>query len=51
MIGTATLAHLARGRVPDGWDEQFAGMLTYARGKGWIDDTGSRIQGHVEWES
>ena len=51
MINTSALARLARGRVPDGWDEQFAGMLTYAQSKGWIDDTGSRIQGHVEWAS
>ena len=51
MIDTAALTRMAQGRVPDGWDEQFAGMLAYARGKGWIDDSGSRIQGHVEWET
>ena len=50
MIDTAALRGLARDRVPDGWDDQFAGMLAYARGKGWLDETGSRIQGHVEWE-
>jgi hypothetical protein len=51
MVDTAALTRLARGRVPDGWDEQFAGMLAYAAGKGWVDDGGSHIQGHVEWES
>jgi hypothetical protein len=39
---------LAAGRVGDGWDERFDGMLAYARTKGWLDDTGSAIKGHVE---
>jgi hypothetical protein len=51
MVDTATLTRLAQGRVPEAWDEQFAGMLAYARDKGWIDDGGSHIQGHIEWES
>ncbi len=40
---------MAAGRVGDDWADRFAGMLTYARGQGWIDDTGNAIQAHIEY--
>ena len=38
----------AAGRVADGWDADFAAMLRYAEGKGWIADDGRSIRAHVE---
>jgi hypothetical protein len=34
------------------WQEKFAGMLGYARSKGWVADAAdtTRIQAHIEWE-
>lgn len=51
MIEIAAVRRLAEGRVPDGWADELAGMLKYAESKGWLDDTGSAIQAHVEWAS
>ncbi len=39
--------------VPDrrdepGWRKGFDGMVSYARTKGWLDDAGTAIRGHVE---
>ena len=51
MIDTAAVRRLAVGRVPDGWADDFAAMLAYAGSKGWLDDTGTAIQAHVEWGS
>ncbi|MGA2755727.1 MAG: hypothetical protein ABSF58_00050 [Solirubrobacteraceae bacterium] len=33
------------------WIERFAGMLDYARSKGWVSESAAatRIQAHVEW--
>ena len=33
------------------WIESFAGMLDYARSKGWVSDSAgsTQIQAHVEW--
>ena len=39
---------MAAGRVGAGWDEEFAGMLGYASSKGWLDETGSAIEAHIE---
>ena len=49
MIDMAAVRRMALGRVPDGWDDEFAGMLKYAETKGWVDDSGTSIQAHVEW--
>jgi hypothetical protein len=49
MIEVAAVRRMAAGRVPGGWDDDFAGMLRYAEGKGWLDGTGEAIQAHVEW--
>jgi hypothetical protein len=49
MIDTAAVRRLASGRVPDGWDDDFQQMLTYAGTKGWLNEDGTAIQAHVEW--
>lgn len=33
-----------------GWAEGFAEMLEYARTKGWLDESGTEIQAHVEYQ-
>lgn len=37
------------GRVADGWDGDFAKMLDFAAGRGWLDESGQAIQAHVVW--
>jgi hypothetical protein len=49
MIDIDAVRRLAHGQVPDGWDEDFAAMINYARGKGWLDEQGEAIQAHIEW--
>jgi hypothetical protein len=50
MIPVATLRRLAAGRVPDGWDADFDGMLAYARSKGWLSEDGNSVRAHLERE-
>lgn len=38
----------AAGRVGPDWDQQFAGMLAYAAGKGWYDEAAGTIVAHTE---
>ena len=40
---------LAAGRVGAGWESDFAGMLAFARDKGWLDASETAIRAHVEW--
>ena len=48
-VAVDAVRRLAAGRVEPGWDEAFAGMLGYARTKGWLDEAGNAIKAHVEW--
>lgn len=48
MVDIGAVRRMAEGRVPTGWDDDFTGMLEYARSKGWLDETGTSIQAHVE---
>lgn len=50
MISVATLRRLAAGRVPEGWGDDFAGMLVYARNKGWLSEKGDAVRAHLERE-
>lgn len=34
--------------VPETWDEQFEGMLEYAKTKGWLSSGGTALRAHVE---
>lgn len=49
LIRLDAVRRLASGRVPDGWEEDFAAMVGYARSKGWFDEEHQAIQAHVEW--
>ena len=51
MIEIGVVRRLAAGRVAEGWDDEFAAMIRYAGSKGWLDETGSSIQAHVEWST
>jgi hypothetical protein len=48
LIDVDAVRRLAAGRVGDGWEGDFAAMLGYAEGKGWIADEGRSIRAHVE---
>jgi len=39
----------AAGRVGDGWQADFDGMVGYAASKGWLNPAGDAIQAHVVW--
>ena len=43
------LRRLAAAQADPDWDTDFAAMLDYARGKGWLDDTTHAIRAHIEW--
>lgn len=49
FIEIGALRRMVSGRVGDSWADDFEKMLGYARSKGWLDETGSSIQAHVEW--
>ena len=49
LIDLDAVRRLAAGRVPDGWEADFAAMVGYAKSKGWLDESGEAIQAHVEW--
>ena len=51
FIDTAAVGRMAEGRVSPGWSDDFAAMLAYAETKGWLDDSRTAIQAHVEWEA
>ena len=48
MVPVDTIRRLAAGRVGPGWPRDFAGMITYATGKGWVSDDGTQVRAHVE---
>jgi hypothetical protein len=48
LVEVDAVRRLAAGRVGEGWDADFAGMLAYAATKGWIADEGRSIRAHVE---
>jgi hypothetical protein len=50
LIPVATLRRLAAGRVPEGWEADFAGMLEQARTQGWLDEQGEAVRAHLERE-
>lgn len=43
-----TVRHLAEGHTSVGWDEDFTAMISFARTKGWVDDTAATVRGHLE---
>ncbi len=47
-VDVEALRRAAAGRVGARWDADFAGMLEYAKAKGWLSEDGSAIQAHLE---
>ena len=50
-IRIEALREAASGRVADGWDERFAGMVDFADKHGWLDASRTSIRCHVELAS
>ena len=48
-VQVEAVRRLAAGRVGAGWETDFAAMLEFARGKGWLDPSATAIRAHVEW--
>lgn len=48
MVRIDAVRRLAARNAGAGWDDGFAGMLSYARKKGWITDDGGAILAHVD---
>lgn len=48
-VDVEVVRRLALFSTPEGWDADFAAMVEYARGKGWLDPAGRRLRAHVEW--
>ena len=48
LVGVDAVRRMAQDRVGPGWGDDFAAMLRYAEGKGWIADDGRSIRAHVE---
>jgi hypothetical protein len=47
-IEIAWLRRSAAGSVDDSWNSQFEAMIAFAASSGWLVNSGSAIQGHVE---
>ncbi|GAA1077193.1 hypothetical protein ACFU8R_17200 [Pseudonocardia alni] len=48
LVRVDAVRRLAAGRVGPGWEDDLAGMLGYARSKGWLSDDGTAVRAHVE---
>lgn len=48
LVRVDAVRRLAAGRVGPGWEDDLAGMLGYARSKGWLSDDGEAVRAHVE---
>lgn len=48
LVRVDAVRRLAAGRVGPGWEDDLAGMLGYARSKGWVSDDGTAVRAHVE---
>ena len=40
----------ASGRVAADWAPQFDAMVRYAATKGWLNEAGTSIRAHIEWQ-
>lgn len=47
-VRTEALRRLAGPAATPEWEQAFAGMLDYARTRGWVDDGQGAVRGHVE---
>ena len=42
------ITHDVKGKVSDNWEEDFSGMVQYAQGKGWVNETGTHLKAHIK---
>ncbi len=42
------ITHDVKGKVSDNWEDDFAGMVQYAQGKGWVNETGTHLKAHIK---
>jgi hypothetical protein len=47
-VNVESVRRAAAGRVGARWDADFAGMIDYARVKGWLSGDGTAIRAHIE---
>ena len=47
-IAESAIRHWLSGLADDDWEESFAGMVSYARSKGWTDEAGTHLRAHLE---
>jgi len=50
-VSVEGVRRLAVGHVGPAWDSEFAAMVEYAAGKGWLSPEGDKLRAHVEWPS
>jgi hypothetical protein len=43
------LRSLAGDVADDEWEQGLRSMVEYARGRGWLDQSGSAVRAHIEW--
>ncbi len=48
MVAVEAIRRYARGNVGPTWEQDLAGMIGYATGKGWVSEDGTRVRAHVE---
>lgn len=49
LVTIDSIRRMAKGRVGDGWEDRFAGMIGFARSKSWVDDVNNALQAHIEF--
>ena len=42
------ITHNVKDETPEGWEEDFSGMVQYAVGKGWVNDPGTHLKAHIK---
>jgi hypothetical protein len=48
LVTVDGVRRLAADQVGDGWETDFAAMLEFAAGRGWMSDDGEAIRAHIE---
>lgn len=48
-ISIQAVRTMAASQVSEDWEPEFERMIAYATGKGWVDDDGTHLRGHLEW--
>lgn len=48
MVSVDAIRRYALGSVGPAWEQDLAGMIGYATGKGWVSEDGTRVRAHIE---